>query len=331
MRQSPIDLPAVEPVVVMEYGPILFDGSYTNESTITEFDEGELTNNGHTAKYSVSMPNDLIIREGPYGEEEYQFLQLHFHWGSVDEQGSEHTIDGTEFPLEMHMVHINSKYVDGEGNLDTAYATESDGLAVLGFLFHIDDTANDTIESLTDGILSLVSPNMTRRYIAANVIDALTRRYTGGDAIDATFDIAEFVAMVNVDDYYTYNGSLTTPDCNEVVTWVVFKHSIGIPSSVLSAFRSLEDSHGDPLVDNFRPPQPLNGRHIGNAEPDTSVDTGPCSSFQPTEIDVNNTAGLLYSPGYPEYPNLASCSWIISVEDDQFIQLTFIDFELENK
>ena len=315
----------------MEYGPILFDGSYTNESTITEFDQGELTNNGHTAKYSVSMPNDLIIREGPYGEEEYQFLQLHFHWGSVDEQGSEHTIDGTEFPLEMHMVHINSKYVDDEGNLDTAYATESDGLAVLGFLFHVDDTASDTIESLTDGILSLVSPNMTKRHIAADVIDALTRRYTGGDAIDAAFDIGEFIAMANVDDYYTYNGSLTTPDCNEVVTWVVFKHSIGIPSSVLTAFRSLEDSHGDPLVDNFRPPQPLNGRHIGNAEPDTSVDTGPCSSFQPTEIDVNNTAGLLYSPGYPEYPNLASCSWVISVEDDQFIQLTFIDFELENK
>ena len=128
---------------------------------------------------------------------------------------------------------------------------------------------------------------MTRRRIAANVIGALTRRYTGGDAIDAAFDIGEFIAMVNVEDYYTYNGSLTTPDCNEVVTWVVFKHSIGIPSSVLSAFRSLEDSHGDPLVDNYRPPQPLNDRHIGNAEPLSwgyGPDNGPDNWYKYAEV-----------------------------------------------
>jgi len=231
----------------------VFEGSYTDVNTISGFDHGELTNNGHTAKYSVSRPNDLKIREGPYGKEEYQFLQLHFHWGSVDEQGSEHTINGTKFPLEMHMVHINSKYVDGEGILNDTYAKESDGLAVLGFLFHVDDTANDTIESLTNGLSSLVTPN-------------LTRRYTGGNAINAAFDMSKFISMVNVVDYYTYNGSLTTPKCNEVVTWVVFKHTIGIPSSVLSAFRGLKDSHGNPLVNNFRPTQPLNDRNIGNSQ-----------------------------------------------------------------
>merc|ERR1712016_161300 len=93
------------------------------------------------------------------------------------------------------MVHINSKYVDGEGNLDTAYATESDGLAVLGFLFHVDDTANDTLESLTNGISSLVTPNLARRHTVADVLDTLTRRYTGGNAIDAAFDIGEFIAI----------------------------------------------------------------------------------------------------------------------------------------
>ena len=43
------------------------------------------------------MPNTFTIRDGPYGSEEYQFLQLHFHWGSVDSQGSEHTINGTRY------------------------------------------------------------------------------------------------------------------------------------------------------------------------------------------------------------------------------------------
>ena len=37
--------------------------------------------------------------------------------------------------MELHMVHINSKYVDAEGNLDGGYATNADGLAVLGLMF----------------------------------------------------------------------------------------------------------------------------------------------------------------------------------------------------
>ena len=47
--------------------------------------------------FEVDMPNTFTIRDGPYGGEEYQFLQLHFHWGSVDSQGSEHTINGTRY------------------------------------------------------------------------------------------------------------------------------------------------------------------------------------------------------------------------------------------
>ena len=35
------------------------------------------------------------------------------------------------------MVHINSKYVDEQGNLDGAFATNKDGLAVLGFMFEL--------------------------------------------------------------------------------------------------------------------------------------------------------------------------------------------------
>ena len=31
---------------------------------------------------------------GPVGKDVYQFLQFHFHWGSKDKQGSEHTVDG---------------------------------------------------------------------------------------------------------------------------------------------------------------------------------------------------------------------------------------------
>ena len=33
--------------------------------------------------------------------EEFTYATLHFHWGATDTTGSEHTLDGTQFPLEV--------------------------------------------------------------------------------------------------------------------------------------------------------------------------------------------------------------------------------------
>lgn len=60
----------------------------------------------------------------------------------------------------------------------------------------------------------------------------------------------------------TYDGSLTTPGCNEVVTWLVSIHPIGINSKDLKELRSLRDDEGNRLVGNFRPVQKMNGRVV---------------------------------------------------------------------
>ena len=64
---------------------------------------------------------------GGHLESEYELAQLHFHWGSVDSVGSEHTIDRVPFPLEMHLVHL-AKTID---------RYQQGGLAVAGFLFEV--------------------------------------------------------------------------------------------------------------------------------------------------------------------------------------------------
>ena len=55
--------------------------------------------------FEASMPNMFTIRDGPYNGEVYQFLQLHFHWGSTETQGSEHTIKGTRYATIIPSFH----------------------------------------------------------------------------------------------------------------------------------------------------------------------------------------------------------------------------------
>lgn len=36
-------------------------------------------------------------------DSDYQVAQFHFHWGSNDTNGSEHTIDGMAYPMEVFL------------------------------------------------------------------------------------------------------------------------------------------------------------------------------------------------------------------------------------
>ena len=39
--------------------------------------------------------------------------------------------------MEMHMVHVNSKYLNDDGTVDPVAKQTPDGLAVLGFMFKV--------------------------------------------------------------------------------------------------------------------------------------------------------------------------------------------------
>lgn len=42
----------------------------------------------------------LVLRGGPLSES-YRLYQFHFHWGSTDDYGSEHTVDGVKYSGEV--------------------------------------------------------------------------------------------------------------------------------------------------------------------------------------------------------------------------------------
>jgi carbonic anhydrase len=56
-------------------------------------------------------------------------------------------------------------------------------------------------------------------------------------------------------EYYTFQGSLTTPPCTEGVTWLVMSHKMTVSKEQIEAFAALDPN-------DYRPVQPLNGRKI---------------------------------------------------------------------
>ncbi|XP_041437215.1 carbonic anhydrase 4-like [Xenopus laevis] len=87
-----------------------------------------ITNNGHSAQ--VDLPTDAQISGGGLVGV-YEAKQLHFHWGSADIAGSEHTIDGERYLMELHVVH-RRKAIKEEN-----ISISKGDMAVLGFFFEV--------------------------------------------------------------------------------------------------------------------------------------------------------------------------------------------------
>ena len=49
---------------------------------------------------TVRIHGDVKIRGGGL-EGRYSLKHFHFHWGSQDDEGSEHMVDGKAYPLEV--------------------------------------------------------------------------------------------------------------------------------------------------------------------------------------------------------------------------------------
>ncbi|GCB76547.1 hypothetical protein scyTo_0015512, partial [Scyliorhinus torazame] len=173
----------------------------------------------------------------------YTAVQLHLHWGSETEAlGSEHTIRGRHYPSELHIVHYNSeKYNNISMALDKV-----DGLAVLGILLQT----------------GLFNPAYEKIFSHLTEI-----RFKDKEIKVPGFNINELLPQ-QLDEYYRYNGSLTTPPCYPSVTWTVFREPVQISKDQLSELqRDLFTSQGDEgnlteMVNNYRHVQKLWKRRV---------------------------------------------------------------------
>ena len=81
------------------------------------------------------------------------------HWGSNSSQGSEHTLNGKEFPIEIHLVHVNTKYLNDDGSPSVENLNQPDGLAVLGVFYEISEEDNDGLTTVLDKVAMIQTAN----------------------------------------------------------------------------------------------------------------------------------------------------------------------------
>ncbi|CAH1267995.1 CA10 [Branchiostoma lanceolatum] len=61
---------------------------------------GTLLNTGHDLTFQVDDRNRVNLTGGPLSYL-YRLQELRLHYGSIDSQGSEHSVDGYSFPGEV--------------------------------------------------------------------------------------------------------------------------------------------------------------------------------------------------------------------------------------
>uniref|UniRef100_A0A3B5K6T3 Carbonic anhydrase 4-like n=1 Tax=Takifugu rubripes TaxID=31033 RepID=A0A3B5K6T3_TAKRU len=146
-------------------------------------------------------------------------------------------------------MHIVSKRKDL--TLDEAVKTH-DGLAVLGFFIEV------TVIRMwgSTGTTGSSSSEMDTWKKLTHYLSSITNISSKAEVTEE-ISIDDLLGSVNRNAFYRYNGSLTTPQCNEAVVWTVFKESVKVDKNLMMMFPA---QAGYQKV--FRPTQPLHSRKI---------------------------------------------------------------------
>ena len=188
--------------------------------------DGEFENTCQNVEFTPASSVNAIMTT-PVGK--YKFKQFHFHWGAKAGEGTEHLVDGVAEEFEVHFVHekIGGSAGDPDFNAVLAVRGKKSSQPIGGIFEELD---------------------------ASQITE-----------VDAKIDVEVVMSDLfpsNL-DYYFYEGSLTTPNCDETVQWFVLKNTIKVPKAYLNDLRKIEmDETGSLLTFNFRDTQDLNNREV---------------------------------------------------------------------
>lgn len=201
-QQSPIDINTR--TAKKSKAKLQFDYHMTSPVSLTE-DAAEMvkvsggsgmrSDNGHTVQFTFVHPDkeESIIFNG----EKYRLQEGHFH------TPSEHRLNGKQFPLEIHLVHINKE-----------------GKAAAVGIFVEEGQTNP-------GFTDLLS------YLQKTPLKDQKK----GTPVDGKMDVSWFIPKNRT--YEMYMGSLTTPPCTEDLQWLVLSQPVQASASQIKAMQAL--------------------------------------------------------------------------------------------
>ncbi|KAI4902111.1 hypothetical protein NFI96_013181 [Prochilodus magdalenae] len=317
-NQSPVDIPDEDAQVSQECQELTLEGFGVKSSNKTS-----MKNTGKTV--SILLKNDYFVR-GAALPGRFKAEKVEFHWGHTNgSAGSEHSINGRKFPVEMQIYFFNSDDFD---SLSTAIK-ERRIIAAMAVFFQVGRKDNMAAEPIIAGLKRVVHHEKE-----TNLGPFVLRDLLPSD----------------LGSYYRYTGSLTTPPCSKVVEWIIFSRPVYLSHHQLEAFYSIftteQQDHVksvEYLRNNHRPTQNLDNRLLyksavkdawfpdssdGQASPADPEASKVCSSV-PSNMKahpLNRTAlvltwdrpSVIYHP--PIVGFLVSYSW---VKDDVAFEKTF--------
>nr|XP_020485544.1 carbonic anhydrase 15-like [Labrus bergylta] len=222
-----------------------------------------LENDGHSVVLQVS--SGMSVSGGGLPGV-YHTMQLHFHWGGPATNGSEHTVHGRRYPMEMHIVNMKSIHPNLTAALD-----DPTGLAVLGFFIDVAYADNVHFGHISQKLSSV--------------------SYKGQTAKVKPFPLMSLLPKHNMSQYFRYYGSLTTPPCSQAVIWTLYEVPIYISWSQLVQFTwqifstEVDAEQVTPLQNNFRHIHPTFSRIISVSK-DAKLLTGAASHIHMSAMSL---------------------------------------------